>query len=238
MKIGICFMSIGDEYKQRTKYSRQNKILYSEKYGYDFIEDESVYDGGEKGIPWYKLLLILKYLDKYDYIVWMDADLLIMNNEIKLEDIISKYSEYSIICGSCSRMINTGMLFVKNNDFSKQFLVDVFNNVYDPAGDPYERYHNWEQGSFINLWDRNHLECQTHIKVTEPREMNSFWVNFHYGDFILHGAGIRGGLLDYFLNKCMPDKMDIDTDETYKERIRYLKEDFRKEHDILAQNWR
>lgn len=230
-------MSIGTEYKEITKYSRENKILYAKKHGYYFIEDESIYIEGAKEIPWYKILLILKYLDKYDYIVWMDADLLVMNNEIKLEDIIEKYSNYSIICGNCPRMINTGMLFVKNNDFSKQFLMDVFNNVYDPASDPSERYYNYEQGSFINLWDKNHLESKIYIKITNPREMNSYWYNYHYGDFILHGAGIRGEMLKYFLNRFMPDKMDFDTDESYISRIKYLKEDFRKEHDLLLKSW-
>ena len=232
MKIGVCYLSIGEEYKRITKYSRINKILYCEKYSYNFIEDETVYDDS-RAIPWSKLHLILKYLPEYDYIVWVDADILIMNNEITLESIIEKYKEFDIICGSCPRMINTGFLFIKNTEFSKDFLQKVFTNEYDPNEDPHERYQNWEQGSFINLWDKDFLDCKSKIKVTEPREINSYWINYHYGDFVLHGAGIRGGILDYFLNRFIPDRMDIDTDESYTERIRYLREDFRPHHDEL-----
>lgn len=237
MKIGICFLSIGEDYKTYTKYSRQTTIDYCKKHNYSFIEDESIYVQ-EKPIPWSKLLLILKYINNYDYIVWIDADILIMNHEIKLEDIIEKYNSFQIICGSDRRMINTGMLFVKNTEFSKKFIKDVYDNIYDPLSDPNERYQNWEQGSFINLWDKNHLNCKEHIKVTEPRELNSYWYNFHYGDFILHGAGIRGSLLQYFLNRFIPIKVDIDTDESYNERLRYLREDFRIEHDQMLQNWK
>jgi hypothetical protein len=231
-KIAVCYMSIGEDYKRWTRYSHKNKLLYCDKYNYTFIEDESVYDDS-KPIPWSKLHLILKYLPEYDYIVWIDADILIMNNEISLESIIEKYKEYDIICGSCPRMINTGFLFIKNTEFCKQFLQSVYDNVYDPTSDPHERYHNWEQGSFINLYDKNHLECQTKIRVTVPRELNSYWINYEYGDFVLHGAGIRGELLDYFLNRFIPDRMDVDTDDSYNERMRYLREDFRREHDDL-----
>ena len=233
VKIGVCCMSIGEDYKKWTKYSQKNKELYCQKYNYTFIEDDSAYDEA-RPIAWSKLLLILKYLPDYDYIVWIDADILIMNNEITLESFIDKYKEFDIICGSCSRMFNTGFLLIKNTSFCKKFLRDVFDNVYDPESDANERYMNWEQGSFINLYDKNHLESQTKIKVTNHRELNSYWANYYYGDFVLHGAGIRGDLLEYFLNRFIPDKMDIDTDETYLERIRYLKEDFRTEHDLLA----
>lgn len=169
MKIGFCFLSIGEDYKTYTKYSRETTISYCKKYDYDFVEDENIYNS-DKPIPWSKLLLILKYIDNYDYIVWIDADILIMNHDIKITDIIEKYNSFDIICGSDRRMINTGMLIVKNTDFCKQFIKDVYDNVYDPLADPNERYQNWEQGSFINLWDRNHLNCKEMIKVTEPRE--------------------------------------------------------------------
>ena len=232
LKIGLCYMSIGDDYKRWTKYSRQNKILYCEKYNYTFIEDESIYDSS-RPIPWSKIHLILKYLPDYDYIVWIDADILIMNNTISLESIIDKYISYDIICGTCTRMINTGILFIKNTDFCKQFLKAVFDNEYDPLSDPHERYCNWEQGSFINLWDKDYLNCKSMIQIAPQRETNSYWVNYHPGDFVLHGAGIRGSTLEYFLNRFIPDRKDIDTDESYNERLRYLREDFRRDHDEL-----
>ena len=200
LKIGVCYMSIGENYKDATKYSYINIQLYCKKYNYTFIEDDSVYDDS-RPIAWSKILLILKYLPEYDYIIWIDADILIMNNQITLESFIEKYKEFDIICGSCPRMANTGFLFIKNSDFSNQFLKDVFYNVYDPESDPNERYMNWEQGSFINLYDKNHLESQSKIKVTKYRELNSYWRQYNDGDFTIHGAGIRDlEELKYFLH--------------------------------------
>ena len=81
LKIAICTLSIGEKYKQYTRYTTQNKKIYCEKHGYTFIEDDDVYNK-DKPIPWSKLLLIQKYLSDFDYIAWIDADIYIMNKEI------------------------------------------------------------------------------------------------------------------------------------------------------------
>jgi len=130
IKIGVCFMSIGAKYKDITYWSRQNKISYCNKHGYDFIEDESVYNPN-KPIPWTKIPLILKYIDKYDYIAWIDADILIMNLNTRIEHFINRFP-YDIVCGSDWRMANTGVMIIKNTDFSKNFIKSIETNVYDP----------------------------------------------------------------------------------------------------------
>ena len=51
MKIGVCNMSIGDDYKRWTKNSRLNKIEYCKKHNYEFIEDDSCYDDSKYTWP-------------------------------------------------------------------------------------------------------------------------------------------------------------------------------------------
>lgn len=233
-KIGICYMSIGEKYKITTRWSRQNKIEYCKKHDYDFIEDESIHDES-KTIPWSKIPLILKYINNFDYIVWVDADMLIMNPNITIESFIDKYPDHDIICGNDWKMINTGFMIIKNSDFSKQFYQAVFDNIYNPEDDKQGRYNNHEQGSFINLHDRNHMNCNDHIKVTSPRDMNSYWFNFHPGDFILHFAAVRGNLLGYLIRDCYPNRFDYDTDDSYEDRMKWLSgpiRDFWKEKAI------
>jgi len=227
-KIAICSLSIGEEYKIYTKYSRLNKIYYCEKHGYDFIEDDTVYDSA-KTIPWSKINLILKYIDNYDYICWIDADMLIMNKEITIESLIKKYNK-DIICGSDHIMINTGVLIVKNNEFSKQFLKQVYENrEYEPESNP--KYGNHEQGSFIYLFDNNVLNSQEHIVSTPPHEMNSYWYYYFNGHFIFHFAAVRGYHLMYEMNRFVPERMDEDTDESYEQRMKWLNNGFREEFD-------
>lgn len=221
LKIGVCTLSIGNQYKQYTKYTRENKILYCKKHNYDFIDDESIYNK-DKPIPWSKILQLQKYLKKYDYLVWIDADIYVMNSDVKLESFIEKYKNFDIICGSDWKMINTGVFFIKNSDFSNNFLQLIYDNVYDPHSDTKDRYLNWEQGSFINLWDRNEMECRAKIKVTNPIELNSYWFNYFPGHFVLHFAGVRGELLSYLTRDYCPDRMDIDTDKSYDDRMKWL----------------
>lgn len=233
MRIALCYMSIGERYRQITECSRINKLEYCNKHDYVFIEDNSVYNQN-KPIPWSKLLLINRYLNQFDYLVWVDADILIMNPEIKIESFIEKYSNYDLICGSDWKMINTGFMIIKNTDFSRNFIDKVYNNEYDPMSSG-ERYQNWEQGSFIHLHDNNYLNCKERIKVTEPIEMNSYWFNFYLGHFVIHFAGVRGELLDEVLKKYYPSVLPNDTQETYDNRMRWLRTDMRKEADRMME---
>ena len=51
-------------------------------HGYDYIDDESVYDNTDyHGLKYY----LYKNISNYDYIVWIDADAMIMDNTQKLE---------------------------------------------------------------------------------------------------------------------------------------------------------
>jgi predicted O-methyltransferase YrrM len=227
MKIGVCFLNIGDVYKRRTHWSKINKQNYCAKHGYDFIDDESIYNPS-KPIPWSKIPLLLKYINNYDYLVWIDADILIMNNKISIEHFIEKYNKFDMIVGSDWRMINTGIMIIKNTDFCKQFIHQIDINEYDPDEDKNDRYKNWEQGSFINLFDKNFLNCQEKIKVTTPTEFNSYWFNYFPGHFVLHLAGVRGDLLQYLIRDFYPERLDIDDDNSYNTRMEWLAGPIRK----------
>jgi hypothetical protein len=84
MKIGI--VTLYDEaYREFGAVTASLKRDYCQKHGYDFIEDDSKTDM-TRHLAWSKIPAILEYLPKYDYLVWMDADTLIMNPEKRLEE--------------------------------------------------------------------------------------------------------------------------------------------------------
>ena len=43
-KICICSLTLGGEYKEITKWGRETKVLYANKHGYDFKDDEDIYE--------------------------------------------------------------------------------------------------------------------------------------------------------------------------------------------------
>ena len=125
MKIAVCSFVIGDRYKDIVKYGIQTRINYCKKHNYDYIDDESVYDRSRK-IEWSKILIVQKYLSQYDFLVWIDADTFIMNDNVTLESLIEKYLEgdypkdlmYTVGHG----WVNNGIIFIRNTPFMADFL--------------------------------------------------------------------------------------------------------------------
>jgi hypothetical protein len=225
LKIAICSLSIGEEYREITKYSAIIKEQYCKKHNYTFIEDLSVYNP-DKTIHWSKLLLLLKYLKDFDYIVWIDADIYIMNQEITLENFIQNImGDKDIMTGSDWKMSNTGTIFVKNTKWSEEFLTAVYNHTNFPQKG------NFEQDAFQDLHDSNYIQAKEHIVTAYPTDINSYWFNYYNGHFILHFAGSRGEGLKMHTNMFCPIRKDDDTDETYEKRMTWLKGPFRYDMD-------
>ena len=91
MKIGVLTLCIGDKYYEAVKSGIESKKAYCYKHGYDFIlGSEDIYDKS-RPIAWSKIKMIEKYLPKYDFVFCSDADVIIMNENIKLENFIQEY---------------------------------------------------------------------------------------------------------------------------------------------------
>lgn len=190
MKIGVCSLTIGTEYKDATKYGRQSKIEYCEKNNYTFIEDSEVYDI-TRPIPWSKILLIKKYLPFYDYILWLDGDTMILNYETKVELMIEEYMNNKdfLMTRDSGNLINTGVWFIKNTYYSMNILKTIYNHI-DYINDPY-----WEQGAFSDLYSKNIFDLQSNCTILEQKMRNIFNATIYeykIGFFLIHLMGIRG----------------------------------------------
>lgn len=222
MKIAILSLAIGEKYKEATKYSWLSKKKYAEQHGYDFITDESVYDE-TRPIAWSKILLISKYLSQYDHVVWIDADAMIMNHSQKMEDKITTFGDSDIVVSNdINGMINTGVIVVKNTLFSAKFM----ETIYKP--EHFVDHGNWEQQTFINLYNSNTDDCQNHIKVlTNNRTvLQSYFYHFVHGDFIIHLVGFRSHWSVHMkrIFKAIYQWKRIDeTTQEYNNRIEWMK---------------
>jgi hypothetical protein len=136
-------------YKKLADTSYLNKKYYADKHGYEFLSIEVSW-ANIKPAVWiiptviHNILCDINYKD-FDYIFWTDVDSLIINFEIKLEDIIIKGKENNIIASmwnynttvsyanlkgdidvslkpSSWFLIHTGNWLIKNNEWSKKFF--------------------------------------------------------------------------------------------------------------------
>jgi hypothetical protein len=243
-RICVCTLTLGEKYKEAVEQATITKTEYCKRYGYSFRCDEDVHDT-TRPPAWSKIKLLQKclrekefrnedgetnaYVNTYDYVVWMDADTLIMNPDKRLDDFIKLYggdkeNPKDIILAQDWTRLNTGVMFIKNTPWVLDFLDLVYSKteyIHDP---------DWDQKSFIVCYENNLLHSQDHIKVLsiyQQREINSYYCMYKFGDFIIHIAGcFRDGVdkgLKEMVERVCPHYMKHDSNDTYNQRMYWLR---------------
>lgn len=155
--------------------SETNKKEYAKIHGYDFLVYRKSLDNN-RAPSWSKIILIKKFLSKYDWVFWTDADSLIMDMNFCLEDIIKKHpGKFMILTKGISNPINCGQWLIKNTKWS-QILLD---KIWTKTPEYFIKNNPWEQGSLVNLLNKN---IQLKLAIVDHRVMNSI-PNIEYIDF-------------------------------------------------------
>lgn len=175
---------------------------YCKKHNFDFIKES--YEVTNWYPSYERLNLIKKYLDKYDYIMWIDSDACFINFEKKLTELIIDDKDFYIggniygfdmdgnkikpIINNLPAGINAGVFIIKNSEWSKKFL-DLWIHQCINYLDCVHR----EQGILQKLLCDNILDIQNHIKLIVPayeinREDTDLKLEEKWDrcDFILH----------------------------------------------------
>lgn len=197
MKICICSLS---DRPWLYDLTIPNLKKYSEKYNCDFEFCDHSLDT-DRATAWSKLLLVKRLLksDKYDYVVWIDDDILITDFNKDIRDFITT-DKCIIIQDDPQRNpaqpflnyddINSGFIFFKNDDNT----FNAIDQIYEMGGvSKFKTERNWEQGVVIEFFNR----CEQNLFDIKPyRTFQSFhrgdnskdqWV---MGDFSSHFSGI------------------------------------------------
>jgi hypothetical protein len=220
--IAVCSLTVGETYKEMTRYATRTKELYCDRHNYPFFDEEDFVDNS-RPLAWSKIPLILRHLADFDYIVWIDGDAQIMNPGVRLEERIDCLSDSRDITIARDNICpNTGVMLIKNTEWSRKFL----NLVY-------EQEHmidapNWEQSAMLFLHEHNVSAASEHITILplyKQDELNSYWYTYQYKTcFILHFAGCSGDLgnLGRALNTYCPIQKDNESEESYEKRVHWL----------------
>ena len=213
LKIAMLTLAIGDDYIDSVYLGLLTKKECCNIHGYDFIcGGYEVYDKN-RPIPWSKLSYCKKYLAFYDYIFCSDADVMIMNGSIKLEDIINDYMEDKLImltrdgCGN----INTGNMFLKNSRETFKILAMIYSQ------EEYINHLPWENQGFIHLYETNDwIRKRTKLIENNSNLFNSYIIGneklrYKKGDFLIHFAG-----WDDHYSESLSDRMKIYYPESFK----------------------
>ena len=197
MKIALITLA-DSNYSEILEITSQNKQDYCDRHGYDYIEINDTLDPA-RPTSWSKLLAVEKYLQNYCWLFWTDPDTVIVNQRIKLQDIIVDFSDATMIAGADDNGINCGVFLMRNCNAAYKLITDAYNMTQ------YVNHCYWEQRAIMDLQSE-----QYGIKLVPASVLNShpWWGSHQYkdGDFIIHFSGcggnceyVRNGLREYVL---------------------------------------
>ena len=116
------------------------------------------------------------------WILWSDADAIIVNQTVKLESIID--DGYDMMMTVDWLMINAGVILWKCSDWNIQFL----SKVYDER--QFDKARALDQSALQSLLDGLHpRERDLHIKFVPKYALNVYLEEYRPGDFLVHMAG-------------------------------------------------
>lgn len=184
MDILVLSACIGDEYftDGYQKFVLSTLRKYCDKHSFDLqvLTDENKADE-ERALHWIKIAALREKVDNYDWLVWFDSDVMIMNHNINLKRyldhdvnlIITRDFMNSEETSDHSRLLNTGVMFWKGkSDKSKEMLDSVYYDdntfVKNPQKFPFE------QGSLCTLYKKD-PKFRSLTKVDENNEFHKFW---------------------------------------------------------------
>ncbi|XP_072960271.1 probable alpha-1,6-mannosyltransferase MNN10 [Typha angustifolia] len=110
-----------------------NKRAYAAGMGYDFIDARGLVDRSRPP-NWSKILAVRSHLPYYDWVFWNDADTVVMNPAVELENILIAVIGHSDFHASPDLVVtedfngvNSGVFFVRRSSWSESFLDTWWN---------------------------------------------------------------------------------------------------------------
>jgi len=194
--ITITTLVIGADYTKSLQTCLDSKKSYATAQGYNFIQGGEEYWDRTKPIAWSKIPFLLdlcKELPEGALIFQSDADVLITNPDLRIEDhllpLLPPDKDMLMSLDACGH-INSGNILFRNTEWSRGF----WSRVGDLKQFTYHLW--WENAAMICLYENNPVD---HSKILVSRQHKSFnaylrgipdealWTR---GDFLVHFAGV------------------------------------------------
>jgi hypothetical protein len=120
---------------------------FGERHGYDVVV------GGEEAVEdrapaWSKVVLLRRLLESYDYVLWIDADAIILDDSVDPASLLEEGHYQALVkyCWNEEECACTGVWLLRNVEKAVSFLDAVWN-----SGEGYLRLHPWEQAAAMRL---------------------------------------------------------------------------------------
>jgi len=131
LKVGILMLF--DEAmlaQEMTQLSILNKKQYAARHGYELIVVHGADVDTNRPPAWSKFLAMQRHLPRFNFLLFMDIDTLIMNDEVRLEELaqVNGNGEKDLIISEDWNGVNSGVFMLRNSTWSKWFLAEAFGS--------------------------------------------------------------------------------------------------------------
>jgi len=189
MRVAI-FTNVSKEIEPMARLTNPNKLEYCTKHNYSLIVNNQPYKSIVAGMA-----SLINLLNMYDVLWTMDADTLITNMNIKIEE-LECLGPHMTVCEEGIvpwNLINCGSIVWKNTNESKAILTAITQNKasWEPLVCGWQ---TWLAANKNNLGDimtvaplRSFNSCVWNKPGNGPGDPGSHWQE---GDFVYHPCGV------------------------------------------------
>jgi hypothetical protein len=199
----VAMVCVGKEFAGEVEAGVRSIEAYCQAHGYHFAMLEEMPYRYDRAPAWLKIPLLLHLLEKgHERIFYLDADVLITNPAVKLEDSFDRLdaSGRAMLIAEDVYSLNTGAFFLRQS-WQARSLLDL---IYEWE---MELDHgSWEQQALLGLVERYPAVRAQLLVETEARRFNAMPFDgprrpnlpadcsryaWQAGDFLCHFAGSR-----------------------------------------------
>ena len=147
----ICSLATG-QYRSLLGRSGLSFQRYADRWDWDVVLSTEQL-AGERPAPWGKVPLVRSLLDEYEWVLWLDADVVIVDLEAdiasELEDdrdlYLVEHKWTNPYTGTDEYTANTGVFLIRSCDYARDFLDAVW------ASEAYIDHPWWENAAALKL---------------------------------------------------------------------------------------
>jgi len=192
----ILTLAIGEDFRKALGPALDSKRAYAAKHGYTYLQGGEEFWNREKPIPWSKIDFVLDVLGKLpegELVFLSDADVLITNPDLRLEDQVSTLlpaeKDLLMTIDACGH-INSGNMLMRNSPW----LRDWWQRVAQQVDLLYHIW--WENAAMIRLLETVPADLARTEITAEHIRFNAYlrglpgqplWTP---GCFLVHFAGV------------------------------------------------
>lgn len=171
---GAIIMLATPDIETYAMHTREINAAYAAKHGYAFHYCDHLLDASVHPV-WNKVLIMLDYVDRYDWVLWIDADACFIKHDIPLDKWLQLPYDM-LICDDLDAsggktVANTGVFLVKRTEWSRAFIHAWWDMRTKKQYTEFPR----EQQAFHDMYTSDFMGAKEHVAILPADELNSSW---------------------------------------------------------------